>query len=88
MGTEASLDVKLSAAGALVRQRCAEPPVVGVVLGSGLGSFADSLADAVGIPYLDIPHMPRTTVVASPSEMSFFTSARTWNLPRVNRVAP
>jgi purine-nucleoside phosphorylase len=73
MGTEASLDLKLSAACALVRQRCAEPPVVGVVLGSGLGSFADSLAGAVGIPYLDIPHMPRTTVVGHAGQLRIGT---------------
>lgn len=33
-----------------------------VVLGSGLGAFADSLADAVRIPYEQIPHFARSTV--------------------------
>jgi len=32
-----------------------------VVLGSGLGGFADSLCDAAAIPYADIPHFPRST---------------------------
>jgi purine-nucleoside phosphorylase len=31
------------------------------VLGSGLGSFADRLTEAVRIPYASIPHFPRTT---------------------------
>lgn len=32
--------------------------MVGVVLGSGLGGFAERLDDARVIPYADIPHMP------------------------------
>jgi purine-nucleoside phosphorylase len=34
-----------------------------VVLGSGLGDFAGTLADAVQIPYRDIPYWPVSTVV-------------------------
>ena len=33
-----------------------------VVLGSGLGAFADDLRDAVRIPYEEIPHFARSTV--------------------------
>ncbi len=36
---------------------------VAVVLGSGLGDFADHLTDAVTIPYADIPHFPASRVV-------------------------
>ncbi len=32
-------------------------------MGSGLGTFATTLADAVSVPYGEIPHWPRTTVV-------------------------
>jgi purine-nucleoside phosphorylase len=38
-------------------------PRVGLVLGSGLGAFADELASAVRIPYKDIPHFPRPSAV-------------------------
>lgn len=38
-------------------------PRVGVVLGSGLGSFADELRDAVIIPYDSIPNFPRATAI-------------------------
>jgi purine-nucleoside phosphorylase len=38
-------------------------PRIAVVLGSGLGGFADELQDAVGIPYTDIPHFPRSTAI-------------------------
>jgi purine-nucleoside phosphorylase len=37
-------------------------PTVGLVLGSGLGAYADELADAVAIPYAEIPHFPSSTV--------------------------
>jgi purine-nucleoside phosphorylase len=34
-----------------------------VVLGSGLGDFAEKLADPIVIPYGDLPHWPASTVV-------------------------
>jgi purine-nucleoside phosphorylase len=38
-------------------------PRIGLVLGSGLGGFADSLADATGVPYAEIPAFPQSTVI-------------------------
>ncbi len=37
-------------------------PRVGIVLGSGLGAAADSVTDAVVVPYAEIPHFPQATV--------------------------
>ncbi len=37
-------------------------PVLGIILGSGLGNFADQVQDAVAIPYAEIPHFPQSTV--------------------------
>jgi purine-nucleoside phosphorylase len=37
-------------------------PRIGIVLGSGLGAVAGSLAEQVVIPYAEIPHFPRSTV--------------------------
>lgn len=37
-------------------------PATAIVLGSGLGTFADALTDAVSIPYDSIPHFPIPTV--------------------------
>ena len=34
-----------------------------VVLGSGLGAFADGLSDAFAVPYADIPHWPASGIV-------------------------
>lgn len=36
---------------------------VGIVLGSGLGAFADSMADAFGHDYSEIPHWPSSRVI-------------------------
>lgn len=47
---------------ALIRQRTDFQPAIGLVLGSGLGSLADTLGDRVVIPYADIPGWPRSTV--------------------------
>lgn len=41
-----------------------ERPQIAIVLGSGLGPFADELADAVSIPYTEIPHFPHSTVAS------------------------
>ncbi|MEQ1871886.1 MAG: purine-nucleoside phosphorylase [Vicinamibacterales bacterium] len=38
-------------------------PQVAIVLGSGLGDFAGTLADPVSIPYADLPHWPVSRVV-------------------------
>jgi purine-nucleoside phosphorylase len=50
-------------AAAFLRDRIVDLPAVAIVLGSGLGDFADSLSDAVSIPYTDIPHWPASAVV-------------------------
>ena len=42
--------------------KCPTPCPLGVILGSGLGGYADNLADAVRIPYQDIPHFPASSV--------------------------
>jgi purine-nucleoside phosphorylase len=45
-----------------IRARSAEEARVALVLGSGLGAFADDLEDAVAIPYEEIPGFARSTV--------------------------
>jgi len=46
----------------VVRKRTKSKPRVGIILGSGLGPFADGLEDRVAIPTAEIPHYPRSTV--------------------------
>ncbi|HEV2914592.1 MAG TPA: purine-nucleoside phosphorylase [Pyrinomonadaceae bacterium] len=45
-----------------IRARAHEDVRVGLVLGSGLGAFADDLGDAVSFPYEEIPGFARSTV--------------------------
>ena len=44
-------------------------PRIGVVLGSGLGSFADELANAARIPFEEIPNFPRSTAIGHAGQM-------------------
>jgi purine-nucleoside phosphorylase len=44
-----------------VRARLNTEPRIAIVLGSGLGAFADDFEDAVHIPYEEIPGFPRST---------------------------
>lgn len=39
-----------------------EPPELGMILGSGLGSLAELVQDKIVIPYKEIPHFPVSTV--------------------------
>jgi len=52
-----------------VGQRTKHRPVVGLVLGSGLGAFAETLDQATRIPYAEIPHFPRSTAVGHKGEL-------------------
>ena len=54
---------RVDEAAAAVRARCGAVPDVAVVLGSGLGDFADGLTDAVALPYETLPHWPQSRVV-------------------------
>lgn len=44
-------------------------PTIGLILGSGLGAFADSLADALRVPYAEIPAFPRSTAIGHAGQM-------------------
>lgn len=57
------MDQKLKDAAEFLRGRIPQPPVVGVILGSGLGDFADQVANAVVVPYAEIPGFPASAVV-------------------------
>jgi purine-nucleoside phosphorylase len=63
---DASADgyARLHAAAEAIRRRCgSDLPQTAIVLGSGLGDFADALSEAVVMPYGDIPHWPGSHVV-------------------------
>lgn len=49
-------------------------PSIGVVLGSGLGAFAEELGDRVEIPYTDIPGWPGSTAIGHAGRLVFGTT--------------
>ncbi len=53
---------KINEAVEYIRSKYAETPSVGIVLGSGLGSFTDEIKIEKEISYSDIPHFPVSTV--------------------------
>ncbi|MBZ5586031.1 MAG: purine-nucleoside phosphorylase [Acidobacteriia bacterium] len=46
-------------------------PSIGVVLGSGLGAFADELAERTEIPYSEIPGWPCSTAIGHAGKLIF-----------------
>ena len=49
-------------AATFIRERTPLLPTIAIVLGTGLGGFADRLDGQTAIPYTEIPHFPRPTV--------------------------
>jgi purine-nucleoside phosphorylase len=62
MSRKPEMHTRLEYARALVRGRTELRPVVGLVLGSGLGGLADRMGDVVSIRYEDIPEFPSAAV--------------------------
>lgn len=54
-----------------LRSKLPAVPDVGLVLGSGLGEYAESFSDPVVIPYEEIPHFPQSTVVGHKGRLIF-----------------
>jgi purine-nucleoside phosphorylase len=44
-------------------------PRIALVLGSGLGAFADEFANAIRIPYKKIPHYPQSTAIGHAGQL-------------------
>jgi purine-nucleoside phosphorylase len=44
-------------------------PRIALVLGSGLGAFADEFANAIRIPYKKIPHFPQSTAIGHAGQL-------------------
>lgn len=56
-------DAAKATAAAIANRAGSEAPLVGIVLGSGLGGLADDIEDAVRIPFAEVPGFPSATVV-------------------------
>lgn len=60
-----------------VRACTALRPSIGLILGSGLGAFADTLSDATSVPFGAIPHFPVSTAVGHKGALVLGTSRGT-----------
>jgi purine-nucleoside phosphorylase len=60
---------KAGAAAQFLMSQTPVRPKIALVLGSGLGGFADELSDATQIPYTNIPFFPRSTAVGHAGKM-------------------
>ena len=57
-----NLNQLINDATAHIKARITAAPSIGLILGSGLGDFADRLEDKVVIPFSQIPNFPQSTV--------------------------
>lgn len=57
-----NIESRIAAATEYLRGKINVTPTMGLILGSGLGGFADELEDAVSIPFSEIPGFPVPTV--------------------------
>ncbi len=69
MHTQAQKDVSVAAH--FVRAQGSQSPLVGAVLGSGLGELVHELRGPTEIAYADIPRMPRSTVAGHAGKLWF-----------------
>jgi purine-nucleoside phosphorylase len=58
-------------AAAFLRARCAQPPEVAIVLGSGLGDFAARPRQPLVFSYDALPHWPASTVIGHAGRLVF-----------------
>jgi purine-nucleoside phosphorylase len=59
----------------LLRSRISAVPDVAIVLGSGLGDFADGLRDSLTTPYAEIPNWPASAVIGHAGKLVVGTLA-------------
>jgi purine-nucleoside phosphorylase len=65
---------KAESAAAFILSQTPVRPTIGLVLGSGLGAFADDLSGSTRIPYSQIPAFPRSTAIGHAGQMVIGTT--------------
>jgi purine-nucleoside phosphorylase len=66
---------KVEEAAEAIRRHGVVPPETAIVLGSGLGDFADTLRESVVTPFDELPHWPASKVVGHPGRLVVGTVA-------------
>lgn len=54
-----------------ITSKYSTPPFIGIILGSGLGSFTSDMSVEFELPYKDIPHFPVSTVEGHSGKLIF-----------------
>ncbi|WP_141433400.1 purine-nucleoside phosphorylase [Bacillus sp. 03113] len=62
---------KIQQAASFLKEKYTSEPVIGLILGSGLGILADEIEEAVKIPYHEIPDFPVSTVEGHAGQLVF-----------------
>lgn len=60
---------RAEAAARFIQKKTRLRPRIALVLGSGLGAFADEFTSATRIPYAKIPHFPRSTAIGHAGQL-------------------
>lgn len=71
MISEKAQNVKLAEARRYIMERVPSLPEIGIILGSGLGPFAELVEEKIVIPYKEIPHFPISTVEGHVGQLVF-----------------
>ncbi len=74
--TESSIYfARVEEAAGFVRRQVRETPEIAIVLGSGLGAFAESLQEATAVQYDRIPHWPASRIIGHAGKLVAGTAA-------------
>ena len=63
------LRTQIEGAARFVRERWNSSPQVGIILGTGLGSFTDQIQAEAVLSYETIPHFPRATAMGHAGQL-------------------
>ena len=75
MSGTADYYARVQQAADLLRSRISAVPDVAIILGSGLGDFADGLRDSLTTPYTEIPNWPASAVIGHAGKLVVGTLA-------------
>lgn len=67
---------RVKEASEFIKSKIPNVPEIAIILGSGLGSFADTMEEKIEIKYSEIPHFPVSTVKGHKGNLVFGKSKR------------
>lgn len=64
-------NIKIKEASKFLEGKISEKPIIGIILGSGLGELAEQVEDRVLVKYSEVPHLPESTVKGHAGQFVF-----------------